>query len=487
MTQIGNVPIDAQLLAIQNGTRSATCGGTDVTQFRATVQHTMNLALCTNAHQTPSADLFRFYFPRSPVQQTQWRELVDDQISKNSTDPIPEVARDNACALLNPKTDNAGASASATATPNLRISLKYADSDTVPSRVPIRILWGIRDAKARTLDREHPMSLPRRSIVTTTDDSGKIDLPITEDLVTDQALASDGRVGIFNFLVVPYISDSVGFEPYSPSLTSVCTNQQLLEETVLPQGKLKIISGSCAPQGFTAYVSQNNGTKSGPGSATSMNGLTVDSRGQVHDPRPHPTEDLSRLNALAVLESERRHQTRIANLPSFSTVYLYHWNWPASALLARTYSLLTLTADTETDPPSLLKLRRAEIVETFNHLCSTDPSAPVQETYEVLRLLWWAETQASNRTVADTNAQARALAWDNGSRCKYQDGKMVSIGGTSPPFVLMTSHACELWKPISHSFTSTSISPPPPMSEFNVDYSARPQACMEQRNFGSSM
>ena len=336
MAQIGNVPIDAQLLAIQNGARGANCGGNDITQFRAAVQHTMNLALCANAHQTPSADLFRFYFPGGRVEQTLWRELVDEQISKKSAEPIPELARDNACTLLNSRSSKPKAMATgASETSKLRISLKFADSNGTPGRVPIRILWGIRDAKARTIDREHPMSLPRRSIVTATNEDGTVDVPMTEELVADQALNGNSGGGTFNFLVVPYVPDAVSFEPYSPSLISVCSNQQLLEETVLPQGKLRIIGDSCARPDVTAYMSQSNGATAGHGSA--MNEVTIDSRGQVHDPRPSPTEDLSRVNALAVLENERRRQTRIASFPSFSTVYLYHWNWPASCCSPRTY------------------------------------------------------------------------------------------------------------------------------------------------------
>jgi hypothetical protein len=142
-----------------------------------------------------------------------------------------------------------------------------------------------------------------------------------------------------------------------------------------------------------------------------------------------------------------------------------------------------MPADAEQDAQALIHLQRTELTQAFDAMCAGDTQVPPPM---VLRALWWLDAQIDGATVADRNAQQRALQWDNGSRCTYRDGKLISLGSTMPPNPLTIEKVCGAWQTIRARLYTVQATNALPVTQMQVDFSQRANACLGQKDFGSS-
>ena len=85
----------------------------------------------------------------------------------------------------------------------------------------------------------------------------------------------------------------------------------------------------------------------------------------------------------------RRARKKGIHLPDFVNVYTYHWDWPSTALLKRTYELLFAKPAVEQNPEAFVALERSEFTKAFNVFCRTDEPLEDRQDYEIIRMLWW--------------------------------------------------------------------------------------------------
>lgn len=503
LRQFGNVSIDTKLIAVFNTLRSDPClRGVPVAakqQFEQATYAVMNKAMCVKSGQTPSADVVRRVF-MNISSSASWSLFVshliskdDDNplVSKEDDSPISELALDNICSI---EGWARGPTDAIAAKPNdnlvMRIKIRRADSDQAVGKMPVRILWGAVKNPGTRFDRDHALTSPVRSIVTASTADGTVDLPVTGDMLREQQFDPHAQTGFLNYLTEIFADDQVAFSARSDP-GRICDLEALIDRTSRVQGNLRIIKPCADIRGESRRIMESPHYGAGQGAAqnehaSGIMNQTVSTTAPALMPG-QANASMASLQAAASAEDERRARKKGIHLPDFVNVYTYHWDWPSTALLKRTYELLFAKPAVEQNPEAFVALERSEFTKSFSVFCGTQEPLEDRQDYEIIRMLWWADSQVVGVESANQIAQRRGNDWDNGMRCNYRDGQMISIGGTRPPNILKRETICSAWRGISKRFTKGPLTSPPTFSDFTIDYSKRDQACVEQPRMGSSL
>jgi hypothetical protein len=499
LTPFGDVSIDTKLLALREANNVESCvSGVAPTYegmyaFQTAVKRAMNVALCPSgaAATAPRTDVFRAVFPVGKMGPMLWRELVDPLLPARGKNPIPDLALNNACALVDPAGNNSSqTSFQIHGSPRLRITLKDATDASVPAGVPVRVLWGEHATNLHKIDRDQAQTVPSHSSIATTAADGTAQIAVTQEMIDEQNPRSNNYEARFVYAVVPYAADWVGFDPTITNLGNVCSVPQLIVRVHDSRGMGGLVYGSihCPSAGLRTAASGEVPLGMGvsqPRTAISQNEGSLKRAGAESASIPAQFQQLS---VIADSESDRRNILHEAK-PDRSTIYMYPWHWPAAALLARAYEAIWLKPENESDSAELIRLQRSQVRHAFEELCAEPGQEPLAQGFEVLRLLWWTEAQTEGIERANAHAQEHLASWDNGSRCRYRDGKMIMLGGTRPPNLLMPVDVCTDWKKLS--LPADNASPPAEMphglDEFHVDFSQRADACIDMPHSGSSL
>ena len=489
---LDSLSIDEKLTALRTTETADSCVAGRVQpfemerRFESALRRVANHELCADLAAAPAKRTFLSLYPSGLQSSALWRLFVDPHLSTEADDaPISLLAVHNACAVLADDGNDAGSrSMHVNFPPILRINVLDADSRTGVANLPVRVLWAARAIPARSIDRDHRDFAPVYSIAGVTGGDGSIDVLVTQAMLDAQPQDTRGLRERLNYAAVPYANDRLAFDATEPDLSSLCTPTALLG--ALPQLHTNIRFG---PFRVRCAAAPYADADAAAGAGAGRPGLRLS--GGLPQVAPDPL--LSEIDALAKREMQRRAQiapraiSPNAAAADAATIYTYSWQWPASALLPRSYDLLTLNADTEADPQALLQLQRTQVHAALDAVCAGERDAQMADGYAVLRLLWWEEAAASGVDEANRNVQQRMLSWDNGERCSYRDGKWASQGPTLPPRRLLAGEVCEAWRKIASAAATSTASTAHGLEELQLDYAARPGACTHLPRSGASL
>jgi hypothetical protein len=491
LTPLADRPVDVRLLALEasaNGADNCVAGIVEpykaLIEFKAEVQKAVNQVLCIGelSNALPRTDVFRSVIPLEMTRSVAWRETIVPLLPAQKDQPIGKLALRNACAAFGAagdSTDHAAKNINKSLT--LHITVRDAMSGEGAAGVPIRILWGSRSLRASRTDRDHPDLVPRTSTVLITGSDGTADMPITQVMFNDQGLQPNDSEAHFKFVVVPLAFDRVAFDPGIKDLGDICRAEQLLGNSPRLHSGMRLLASreSCQP-GSSAFSYVSIG---GPDERPRAQGAPIPATSAAKSSAT-ANQEYQQLNVIAHRETARR-KTTVA-VGGSTVVDVYRWQWPARALLSRTYEQLALQPDSESSPGDLLQLQRSELQRGFDSLCSQPDLQPIGDAYAVLRELWWIEVQTADIATANRNAQQRAMAWDNGPVCEQAGSASVEPKNSSRP-ALLAEDVCRVWRADRARFNDSGIGVAHPMPEFQVDYSQRKGACAKLDRFGSSL
>jgi len=467
LQKLDGLSLDEKLKAVPPHDRYETCVRGVVTpyagmeRFERAIRAAQTAALCdpANGETTPQTDIFVRYFPATAQASFLWKTFVSALMPLRTSHPIPVAARNNACVLASLRDGSGalgGAPAQLDAPLTLQIALTSADSTMPARRMPVRLLWGLRDVQGSVFSIEHRETLPLFDAVAYTDDDGNASFRITQAMLDELDSQQQGKNTLPRppFVVVPYAPDRIALGWGWNGSSRFCASGDILN--LLPQ--LESRFGYVGPSGVCRVTPGTDGDNAADE--------------QLHE------------------IVRREAEWRVGKGPhqiDESTVRLYAWQWPATALLARAYDLITLPADVENDPEALNRLQRAELGQAFDAVCASPEGVPAMNPRIVLRAFWWLEAQSEGVAAANQRAQERATKWDDGARCTYADGKQTRGAPTRPPNPLTNNVACGVWRGIRERLGDAPSSTAAPLTQMQVDFSKREGACLDKTDFGSSL
>ena len=472
----GSSGMDAKLLAVHASSIAESCNDEQDLAFDAQRWRVLAQTLCgmNNHGKLPSVrrDVFDFQLNRSrpdlPSDVRQRIEvLLHELVGRGSTDTgsnaLPEHLVRNACVLIREQLGYPAAHPPEPLTLPLRLS-------TVRQRVgiadvPVRILWSVRHLDHPALgDRYSREWIARRGLVARSDVHGEILLPLTDEMLSEQA--GDA----FRYDVSPVTDEVIAFDEYLPISSNTPGWMWLYD-------RFKTRVSELRPPGElyeASSIDEAERLAGNPEPGTEVFGGTTFWR---YPPR------LAELMTLQAANEERTRDERRrgSDVSPGRTVQLYPWHWPAVAMLWRAHALIAAEPDVESDPGALTALQYEQSASTFESLCS-EPDEPMtaRETFEALQLLWWTEAQ-SDRGAADERARQRATAWDRGATCTFERQRMTRMDRTGAP--IHSKELCRAWRSIPA--VSSPVLRPYRFKDLVLDFDNRPGACPQFQNNGA--
>lgn len=484
LVPLDNLPLNDKLRAIPTSGRIENC----TTSMQPAFAGAMQLERATRAAQfavmcdpangdtTPQTDEFLHVIPNTVQAPLLWRVFVNPLLPRQTSHPIPVVARNNACALASTSNEFDGPRVyrPPTVPLTLRINLKNADDGLPTKKIPVRLLWGVRTVALRLIDAEHRDALPRYSAVALADEDGHADFSIPPELLAENNLEHGryDKAPQIMFAAIPYADDRIGLDPVPRDFNGRHSPMEL-------------------SPGLSHYGLVMNSPHAGAVAVSAAAGLVMTGpHGGLVVTNPHtgPTVTSPHGDSLhdvlaTIAERETKWRSgkdlRELQVPDLSTIRIYALQWPAADLFWRAYDLITLPADVEADASALIRLQRNELGQAFEALCAGDEQARAPNAHSVLRALWWFEAQTDGINAATRNAQGRAQEWENGTRCTYRDGKLVSGGATQPPIPLTLDKVCGAWHDIRARLNAAPGTSVLPVTQMQVDFSHRANACTD--------